>query len=419
MPRERKKGSGPFFVFGLCVLLHAGAAWAQLPGTVTLDEVLRIVEQSPRVAVSLREADMARAERAQAGALPNPNLSLGRFNASSGERTIFGADSQQQAQVELPVPVFGQRGARVRAADFAVGRAQSQVRLTLAETRRLAALAFARLLGAGERLAARRAALSDVERIRGLVAGRADSGMASRYDLARADAELALARIGAQKSDTEVNEQAAALAGLVDAPGWRPRAEGSLAALQEQLRSVEAQDPSSLLAANPSLELARAESEAAQARVELAHRERYPVPSVSLGRTWTSGPFGAANFIGLSSEIPILDTRKALEDRANAEAAAARERERASGAALRAEVVKQQATLAALREALERFEQEAGARQGAFLEMAESAYRLGRGSLFELLDARRTQLDTTLARLDLVSALVEAQLELRSLSGSL
>ena len=418
MPRpERKKGSGTFLVPVLalaCMALPPAAALAQLPATVTLDEVLRIVEQSPRVAVSLREADIARAERAQAGALLNPSLSLGRFNSASGERTIFDASSQQQAQVDLPVPVFGQRGARMRAADFGVERARSQVRLTLAETRRLAALAFVRLLAAGEQLGARRAALADVERIRGLVAGRSESGMASRYDLARADAELALARVGAQRSESDVNEQAAALAALVDAPGWRPRAEGSLSALSEHLGQ-----PESDLAANPALGLARAESEAAAARVELAHRERYPVPSFSVGRTWTSGPFGAANFIGLSSEIPILDTRKALEDRANAEAAAARERERATGAALRAELDKQRAALAARREALERFEREAGGRPGAFLEMAESAYRLGRGSLFELLDARRTQLETTLARLELLSAILEAQLELRSLAGAL
>jgi outer membrane protein TolC len=51
--------------------------------------------------------------------------------------------------------------------------------------------------------------------------------------------------------------------------------------------------------------------------------------------------------------------------------------------------------------------------------MAESAYRLGRGTLFELLDARRTQLEATLARLELLSAIVETQLELRALSGSL
>lgn len=398
----------------LCLALHSAMACAQMPAAVGLDDVLRIVEQSPRVAVSQREADMARAERAAAGALPNPNLSLGRTTASSGERTIFDAGSQQQAIVEIPVPVFGQRGARVRAAEFGVERAQSQVRLTLAETRRQAALEFARLLAAAEQLATRRAALGDVERIRGVVAGRAESGMASRYDLARADAELALARVEAEKTAGEVNEHAAALAGLVDAPGWRPQPSGSLSSLEESLRAGEAD-----LAGNPALAAARAESEAAQARVDLAQRERYPVPSLLLGRTWTSGPFGAANFVGVASEIPILDTRRAQQDRAAAEAGAARERERATLASLRAELDKQREALAARRAALERFDASTAARPGAFLDMAESAYRLGRGSLFELLDARRTQLEATLARLELVSRIVEAELELRALSGTL
>ena len=396
------------------LMLHSGMALAQMPGTVTLDDVLRLVAQSPRVAVSEREADMARAERAAAGALPNPTVSLGRSTPSSGERTIFDASSQQQASVDIPVPIFGQRGARVRAAELGVARAESQVRLTLAETRRQAALEFVRLLAASEQLGARRDALAQVERIRGLVAGRADSGMASRYDLARADAELALARLGAEKSAAEAGEHAAALAALAGVAGWRPQPQGPMSSLEEALRTGDAD-----LAGNPALALAHAESEAAQARVEQAHRERYPVPSLSLGRTWTSGPFGAANFIGVASEIPILDTRRAQEDRAAAEAGATRERERTTLAALSAELDKQRAVLAARREALERFDASAAARPGAFLEMAESAYRLGRGSLFELLDARRTQLDATLARLELVSLIVEAELELRALSGRL
>src|SRR5438045_4921837 len=201
----------------------ATPAWAQLPQALTLDELLRIVERSPRVAVSQREADVARAERAQAGAFANPTLSLGRSTPSSGERTVFDASSQQQATVELPVPIFGQRGARVRAAELQVGRAESALRLTVVETKRLAGLEFIRLAAAQESLAARRAALGDVERIRGLVAGRQESGMASRYDLARADAERALAHLGLQRAQTELNEHAAALAALVDAPGWRPQ----------------------------------------------------------------------------------------------------------------------------------------------------------------------------------------------------
>jgi len=394
--------------------LVAASAAAQLPPEVTLSEVLRIVESSPRVAASAREADIARAERAAAGALPNPTLSLGRSRPSGGERTIFDANAQDQALVELPVPIFGQRGARVRAADLQIDRAQSQLRLTLAETRRLAALAFLRLLGAQETQAARGRGAADVERIRGLVAGREASGMASRYDVARADAEAALANLAVQRAATEVNEQAAALAALVDARGWRPRASGSLAQLRAELG-----EPPTDLAANPALRAARDETAAAEARIELARRERYPVPAVQLGRTWTTGPFGAANFVGLTSEIPILDTRRAGVDRAVAEHGAARERERGVAATAQAELAKQREALELRREALARFERDVFERQSAFLEMAESAYRLGKGTLFELLDARRTQLEASVARVELLTALLEAELELRALAGEL
>jgi cobalt-zinc-cadmium efflux system outer membrane protein len=395
-------------------LLLAAPAWAQLPSSVSLDDVLRIVDNSPRVAVSQREADIARAERAAAGALPNPTLSLGRSTPSNGERTVFDASSQQQATVELPVPIFGQRGARIRAAELQVGRAQSQVTLTRIETRRLAALAYARLAGANQQLLARRRALTDVERIRGIVEGRQQGGVASRYDLARADAELALANLGVQRAVNEVTEQSAALAGLVDAPGWRPQPATDIAQLRMALGDAQAD-----LAGNPALRVARDESAAAEARVELARRERYPVPALQLGRTWTSGPFGAANFVGVTSEIPILDSRRALEDRAVAEQGAARERERTLRASLQAEIQKQREILAVRQDALARFEREVFERQAAFLEMAESAYRLGRGTLFELLDARRTQLEASIARVELLTSIVETQLELRSLSGAL
>jgi len=397
----------------LALLLVALPAWAQLPERVTLDDVLRLAEKSPRVTVSQREADMARAERSAAGALPNPTLSLGRSTPSNGERTVFDASSQQQATIEVPVPVFGQRGARVHAADLGVTRAESAVQLSLHETRRLAALAYVRLVAASEQVNARRAALADVERLRGLVSGREASGMASKYDLARADAEVALVRLGLNKSLNELSEQSATLAGLLGVTGWRPQPVMSLSQLQENLG--EAGD----LAGNPALRVARDETAAAEARVQLARRERYPVPAIQLGRTWTTGPYGAANFVGLASEVPILDTRRAQVDRASAEYGATRERERGVVAAVSSELQKQRELLGARREALARFEREVFERQASFLEMAESAYRLGRGTLFELLDARRTQLEATLARVELLGALVESQVELRALSGSL
>jgi len=401
----------------MALALISAPACAQLPSSVSLEELLRIVETSPRIIASEREADAARAERVTAGALPNPSVSLGRSRPSGGERTVFDATSQQQATIELPIPIFGQRGARVRAAELQVGRAESQILLTQNETRRHAALEFVRLLTAQEQLAARRAALSEVERIRGLVSGRLASGMASRYDLARAEAELALAGLGVQRAEAEVAEHAAALAALVEAPGWRPRAAGSLRALQGV--ADRPADADSALARNPTLRVARDEASVADARVDVARRERLPVPSIVLGRTWTSGPFGAADFVGLSSEIPILDSKRALEDKALAAAAAARARERAASASLRAEYQRHLETLELRRAALNRFEKDVFERQATFFEMAEAAYRLGRGSLFELLDARRTQLDAATARLELIGSIVEAQLELRALAGDL
>src|SRR5512138_229107 len=237
----------------LLLLAACVPAHAQMPASVGLTELLRIVERSPRVAVSQREADMARADRAAAGALPNPTLSLSRATPS-GERTVFDASSQQQATLELPVPIFGQRGARVHAADLQVSRAESQVRLTLAETKRLAGLEFVRLLAAQEQLAARRTALADVARIRGLVAGRQESGMASRYDLARADAELALAQLALQRASTELNEHGAALGAIVDTPAWRPQPAGTLASVSAELGEGEGE-----LGANPALRAARDE----------------------------------------------------------------------------------------------------------------------------------------------------------------
>jgi len=393
------------------LLVLSFEASAQLPERVTLEEVLRIVGDGPRVAASQRDADAARAERDASGRFANPTLSFGRSRPSGGERTIFDADRQDQASLELPVPIFGQRAARVQVAERQVERAQWQVQSTLGEAKKSAALGFVRLLVAQEQLALRLRARGEIERIRGIVSGRLDNGMASRYDLARADAELSLASVGVQKAQAELAEQAAAIAALAGVGGWRPQAQGAL----ESLRPLPAIDADALLDRSPALQTARAETRAVEARIELAQRERFPVPSIGVARTWTSGPFGATNFLGVSSEIPLLDTRRAQEDKARAEAAAARSRERAIEAGLRAELQRHLEALRARRAALERLR----GGDGTFLEMAESAYRLGRATLFELLDARRTQLEAADARLELLGAIAESGIEIEAISGAL
>jgi cobalt-zinc-cadmium efflux system outer membrane protein len=299
----------------------------------------------------------------------------------------------------------------VQVAERQVERAQWQVRSTLGEARKSAALEFVRLLVAQESLTLRQRSRAEIERIRGIVSGRLDNGMASRYDLARVDAELSLASVRVQRAEADAAEHAAAIAALAGAGGWRPQAQGSL----ESLRPAPPVDAQALLDRSAALQTARAETRAAEARIELAQRERFPVPSIGVARTWTGGPFGAANFLGVSSEIPILDTRRAQEEKARAEAAAARSKERAVEAGLRADLQRHLEALRARRAALARLQ----ASEEAFAEMAESAYRLGRATLFELLDARRTQLEAADARVELLGAIAESAIEIEAISGSL
>jgi outer membrane protein TolC len=195
------------------------------------------------------------------------------------------------------------------------------------------------------------------------------------------------------------------------APARGGRSAGAL----EALRPAPPVDADALLERSPALQTARAETRAAEARIELAQRERFPVPSIGVARTWTNGPFGAANFLGVSSEIPLLDTRRAQEDKARAEAAATRSRERAIEAGLRAELQRHFETL---RRAARGARAPEGRRRGV---PRDGGVRVppGRATLFELLDARRTQLEAADARLELLGAIAESGIEIEAISGSL
>ncbi len=147
--------------------------------------------------------------------------------------------------------------------------------------------------------------------------------------------------------------------------------------------------------------------------------ERWPVPSVSAGRSWTSDPYGAANFVGLSVEIPILDTRRGPLAKAESDAIAATLRRELAQAEVAATLERLAGVIAARQAAVERFEDEGAARLPALKQMAEDAYRLGRSSILELLDSTRSRYDLLQTRIDLVAALLEAQVRFLATSGDL
>jgi cobalt-zinc-cadmium efflux system outer membrane protein len=241
--------------------------------------------------------------------------------------------------------------------------------------------------------------------------------MASRYDLTRLDVELGGSRAKLEDAKADVSDRSGNLAALLGMPNWRPTAAGSLspmvldAGALDKARDRAMTSPASIAAIR--------EETAAQSGVEVARRERWPVPSVSAGRSWTSEPYGAASFLGLSVEIPILDTRRGPLAKAEAAAMTAKLRRELAQAEVAANLDRLANVIASRQSALRRFEEEASSKLPALKRMAEDAYRLGRGSILELLDSTRSRYDLYQTRIDLVAALYEAQLRFLATSGDL
>ena len=407
-----------FLAIALALQPLARAQDAALPEHLTLPTLLRLVaERSPRLAVEQVTIESAVAERITAGALPNPTISYGRYTPSGGTSTMFQGSLQQQATVDLPLMIGGQRGARIEAAEQGLLAARARVGLAGNELSLRAADLFVGLQAAQEKVALLGESVAEIERVVAIVSGRLDSGAASRYELTRAEVELASMNAKLADARVELAEKSAGLAALLGAPGWRPRASGT--AIPAGLSLSAAEWRGALISSNPQIVAARREEEAAQAALKRSERERWPVPVLSLGRTWTGDPFGAANFIGLSTEIPLSDAWRGFMAKAAADLRAAQRRREAIEAEADVELRRLMDALAQRRAALERFRRNVGERIPALKQMAEDAYRLGRGSLLELIDAARSRLDARLTEVDLRAATVGQELRILGLTGKL
>jgi len=404
------------------LFLRFAPAYAQentpVPDVVDLPAVLRLVrDASPRLSIERQAVAGAEANRITAGAYPNPTVSYGRFRPSGGQATLFEGSRQEQTTVELPLLIAGQRSARVAKAEREIEAARARVASGASSLAAEAGSAFVALLAAQEKAALLSTANEELVRLHDLVAGREAGGAASRYDLTRLQVELGGFRTKLEDAKADITDRAGNLAALLGLQNWRPRASGILRPLA--LSADTLSNPRERAATSPATIMALREETVAQSGVEVARRERWPVPSVSAGRSWTSEPFGAANFLGLSVEIPVLDTRRGPLAKAESEATSAALRRELAVAEVATNLERYANVIAARQAALQRFQEEASARLPLLKQMAEDAYRFGRSSIFELLDSTRSRYELHQTRIDLVAALFEAQLRFLAISGDL
>src|SRR5881396_3250784 len=181
--------------------------------------ILLAVSAMSAASVRAQEPASALPERR---ALPNPTVSYGRFTPSGGARTLFDGSQQQQATVDLPLLIGGQRGARIEAAEQGLLAARARVGLAGNELALRAADLFVVLQAAQEKASMLDESVAEIKRVVTIVSGRLDSGAASRYDLTRVEVELAGMNARLADARAELSDRSAGLAALLGPSGWRP-----------------------------------------------------------------------------------------------------------------------------------------------------------------------------------------------------
>lgn len=400
-------------VIALLASLTVGASvWAQTPPQdIDLPTLLDWVHDlSPRLAIERQSVEAAQAERLSAGAWPNPSLGYTQ-SRQPGTLTNFSSARAREWTLEFPLLVGGQRGARLEAAQRAIDAARARVSLSEQDLAADAALAHVHLLVAQERLALQEEGLSRLQALREIVSSRLASGLASRYELLRFDVEVASGRQNVADAHAELLQAQSDLASTLALHDWHPRALGSLRALaepaEEAQESVAADHVSNL-----AVQLARQDEALAGAGVELARRERWPAVSLNVARFWTERPYGATQSVGATVELPLFDSREGALGKALAEARSAtlkRELIEVENKRMRQQHAQ---TLLLRHRSLLRFEEDTAQKLGTLHQMAEDAYRLGKGSVLELLDASRSNLQIRLERVDMIQSVIEARIRL-------
>jgi cobalt-zinc-cadmium efflux system outer membrane protein len=381
-----------------------------------LEQLLALAAvDSPLLAVARADELAAQAGITTARAWPNPEFELGTGHA--GARAAGNpSGSASLLSVAQPLENPWLREARVRGAEARVDIARAQTRVGEADVRAVVRRRYYDALRLREELQAHREDLALTEQIRQRVQVRAATGEAPRFDVLRADGEVALARKNVDMTRTRLRQ---ALQELKLAVGPALEDEFELAppdappspldeAAREALRAAALGD-------GPDGALARREAQRAERQVEI--EQQAVLPQVTLRATREQDPSATTARLGAQLTIPLWNRRQGPI----AEARALAERARLVTTLRQFEVATRfDAAWHAYQTALVQVQALDGGvigRARAVVEVAEAAYRFGERGILDYLDAQR---QFRLVRNEAIQAranLNQARVELERLAG--
>ena len=387
----------------LLALVPTGHVAAQT--APSYESLLSRLDQMPATVQGVALAEAAEARVQQARALPNPTVSIEAENAyGTGPYKGF-SNADSIVTLSQPLEIWGQRGARVRAARAEAGAAGLRGDLMRSDAAGRLAATYAEAEAALRRYELASEALALIEQDAKAVAAMVSEGREPNLRGVQARSEVANAKASLDEAEAYRDAALARLAGvsLVDSP---------LTDIGESLL-----DRVPAIEAPPlAVRIAQAEAEASGRLIDVERKRALPQLSASVAQTRFRQAGDQAYNVGISLSIPLFDRNRGAIQAAYAE-------QRAAEAVLVAQKSDSEAARLGAVASLKASNSRARAADES-VQAADEAYRLarigfeaGRISQLELRSTRSTLIAARGSAVDARLSRVAAEIDLARLEG--
>ena len=388
------------------------AADTAVPRELTLERAVELARAThPALAAARARAAAAAARLDGAGRMPNPDAVLRAESVGLEGSSMDSAEFL--AGISQPVPLGGRRSAEERVAEADLRSAELGVETAGLEVLAAVRGAFATALYAQHAVELRAELFEQSRGLESLLAARLRRGDVTQESVLLAELVTLDAQHELERAESLFASARGELALAVGVP--TNRIESVMGQLEETLALPALEELLARIDQDPRILGARADADAAAARIELASAERIPDLRFELLYRRIEGDDRNAVDLGVSMPLPLFQDGRPRVDEARARAAEVRALER--GAALRLESVARVAheRLAHAWADLERIDGEVLPREETLLAMRERRFEAGDSGLAEVLAARARAGHARLERLEALRAALVAWTDLAPL----
>lgn len=294
------------FAWAVALLISCTLSDAAHSQTITMGSALqRALAASPRLTAAERDIGIARGQRIQSGALPNPEISYEQDN-SFGSGVYRGTRSAESTlQISQMFELWGKRDARIAVGQAGLDAAAIERQAVRLEVLSETAIAFVNVLGLQRRIHILDEHIEAIDKITPLLQRRVEAGASSVAETGRAEAASALVKVDRERTKSSLASARRELAVLMgDATPQFSRVAGRLEAVG---RPPKFQSVVAAIDANPQLVRWTAIYAQRNAELLLARLKPYPDVTASVGLRHYNETGDNAVRLSLSVPIPVFD----------------------------------------------------------------------------------------------------------------